>query len=57
MMSILLLEFIITTKLLLNFSAIFAVIDSTGHKVQLAVVQYLFENGVEVLTVLPPHGN
>ena len=33
------------------------VIDSTGHKVQYAVVQYLFEDGVEVPIVLPPHGN
>ena len=33
------------------------VIDSDGKTVQYAVVQYLFENGIEVPVAMPPHGN
>ena len=33
------------------------VIDSNGQTVQYAVVQYLFDNGIEVPVVMPPHGN
>ena len=33
------------------------VLDAAGRTVQYAVVQYLFEDGVEVPIVLPPHSN
>ena len=33
------------------------VIDSSGKIVQFAVMQYLFENGIEIPVVIPPHGN
>ena len=33
------------------------VLDSCGHMVQFVVIQYLFDRGIEVPVVLPPHGN
>ena len=30
---------------------------SCGHMVQFVVIQYLFDCGIEVPVVLPPHGN
>ena len=32
-------------------------LDSRGQIVKYAVIQYLFDEGVEVPVVLPPHGN
>ena len=32
-------------------------LDSSGQLVKYAVVQYLFEDGVEIPVVTPPHGN
>ena len=33
------------------------VIDSNGRTVQYAVMQYMFENGIDVPVITPPHGN
>ena len=32
-------------------------IDSSNQTIQYAVIQYIFDNGVEANVVLPPHGN
>ena len=33
------------------------ILDATNRTVRYAVVQYLFEDGIEVPVILPPHGN
>ena len=32
-------------------------LDSCGKIVKLVIIQYLFDEGVEVPVILPPHGN